>query len=511
MATTLTYVQHLGTLINQTVTLHGWVVSKRSSGKIAFIEFRDGSGFLQCIVDLQRAGETNLELAEKLTMESAVIITGQIVANERQENGLEMLVDDMQLVHLADEYPIARKEHGVDFLINNRHLWLRTKRQWAVLRVRNQVKMSIMQFFYDRGFIQADAPLLTGNACEGTTNLFETDYYEKNKAYLSQSGQLYGEAIAMAHGKIYTFGPTFRAEKSATPRHLSEFWMIEPEMAFYDLEMDMNLIEEFVKHVVNDVAKKCAFELQVLERDMKLFEHINQPFPRITYMEAAQIIKGQKTVNGKTSIAAFEEDLARTHTEIATTKNELSEAEAKIATPGIKKGELNYFKNKIDKLKVRLKKLEEDDAVNIPIWIESAKSFPVGDDFGSAHERAITRLFNCPVFVYKWPAEIKAFYMKRFEDDPDYVKGVDLLAPDGFGEIVGGSEREYDHNTLLAGIKKHNLPEEAFTWYLDLRKFGSVPHAGFGLGFERMVMWLTGVPHIRETIPFPRYYGRLFP
>lgn len=492
------------------VTLRGWVANKRTGGKLAFIILRDGSGFVQCIASLDEVGEEKLEAAKRLTLESSVIISGKVVKDERQIGGYEINVTDLEVVHIAEEYPIAKKEHGVDFLMNKRHLWLRSKKQWAVIRVRSRLKFAIHEFFQSQGFTQTDAPLLTGNACEGTTTLFETEFYDKGAAYLSQSGQLYAEAMAMAHGKVYTFGPTFRAEKSVTPRHLSEFWMIEPEMAYYNLEMDINLIEDFVRYIVNAVYKDCKIELEILERDTTLFKYINNPFPRIAYTDAVKIIKGELDVNGRNAIKTLKKQLAEVEQSLSDKTKELEETQVTLEKGGLKKGKMNYFRAKADKLKGEIRKLH-DKAQEIPQWIDSAINFTPGDDFGSPDEKALTCLFDTPVFVYKWPRAIKAFYMKRYEDDPDYVKGVDLLAPEGFGEIVGGSERETDLNILIEEINKHELPMEAFEWYLDLRRFGSVPHAGFGLGFERVVMWLTGVQHIRETIPFPRYYGRILP
>jgi len=504
------YIKELSKHIGQTVELKGWVANKRSSGKLAFIEMRDGSGYVQCIAELQTLGEEKFAIAKKLTLESSLSITGTVVENERQLGGVELQVSDLNVYQLTPDYPIAKKAHGVDFLMNNRHLWLRSRKQWAVMRVRNRLQYAIHQFFQERGFAQLDPPLLTGNACEGTTTLFETEFYkEGNAAYLSQSGQLYAEAIAMAHGKVYSFGPTFRAERSVTPRHLSEFWMIEPEMAFYDLDMDMDLIEEFVKHIVNAVYADCKTELEILGRDTTLFENINQTFPRITHAEATKIIQGKLEIDGKNAIELFREDLAKVKAEMEEATATVKAIEEQLKQ-SMKKGKRNHLQSKADKLKTKLKKLEAS-AEEIPQWIESCLAFPDGEDFGSPHERAITRVYNVPVMVYRWPADIKSFYMKRYEDDPNFVKGVDLLAPEGFGEIVGGSERETSLQALIDGINHHNLPMEAFEWYLDLRRYGSVPHSGFGLGFERVVMWLTGVQHIRETIPFPRYYGRLFP
>ena len=508
----MTYISDLYQHEGQEVTVKGWLYNKRSSGKVAFLVIRDGSGFAQAIVDIQNVGEESFETVRRLSQESSLSVTGTVVKDERQEGGYELHVTAVEVVaETTQEYPISHKEHGADFLINNRHLWLRSKKQWAVMRIRNRLKYAIHTFFQNRGFIQTDAPILTGNACEGTTQLFATEFYKEGlEAYLSQSGQLYAEATAMAHGKVYTFGPCFRAEKSVTPRHLSEFWMIEPEMAYYDLEMDMELIEDFIKEICNDIASNCKNELEILERDMTLFEKINQPFPRITHDDAAKMIRGEMEENGKNAIALQEEDLAKAQAVLKEQQDALAETEAALEQPGLKKGKRNYFQSKADRLKAEIKNLEEE-VRNIPEWIASAKSFPDREDFGAAHERVLTRLFDCPVMVYKWPAEIKAFYMKRYDDAPDYVKGVDVLAPDGFGEIVGGSERETNYDTLYNAIVHHELPMHEFEWYLDLRRYGSVPHAGFGLGFERMVMWLSGVKHIRETIPFPRYYGRLFP
>ena len=495
----------------KTATLKGWVANKRTGGKLVFIVLRDGSGFAQCIVDLKNVGEELLETAKRLTLESSLEITGTVIKNDRQIGGYELSVRDLKVYQLAEEYPIAKKEHGVDFLMNKRHLWLRSSKQWATLRIRNRTKYAIHTFFQERGFTQTDAPILTGNACEGTTELFATEFYDKDaEAYLTQSGQLYAEATAMALGKVYTFGPCFRAEKSVTPRHLSEFWMIEPEMAFYDLEMDMQLIEEFIKYLVKDVYENCRTELEVLERDTSLFENIDNPFPRMTYADAVAVIRGEKELDGKNALDVMQQDLEEVKAKLQSKNEELAQTETELQQPGLKKGKRNYFTNKANGLKSEIKQLEED-ARNIPQWLESARNFEFGEDFGASDERVLTRLFKTPIMVYKWPAAIKAFYMKRYEDDPDFVKGVDVLAPEGFGEVVGGSEREHDYDTVFAAIKKHDLPLEAFQWYLDLRRYGSVPHSGFGLGFERTVMWLSGAKHIRETIPFPRYYGRLFP
>ena len=329
-------------------------------------------------------------------------------------------------------------------------------------------------------------------------------------AYLSQSGQLYGEAMAMALGKIYTFGPTFRAEKSKTRRHLSEFWMIEPEMAFYDLNDNMELIEQFLHYVLKDVLAHCKAELEIVGRDISMLEKALQPFKRLTYDEAVKIIKSEQTVDGKTTIATLEQDLKDALSQKEAMEAEIEEREAKVKTPGMKKGEVNFNLSKIGKLKSELKEIEED-LRNIPQWIDSAKNFVYGNDFGGSDETVLTRMFEVPVMVFDWPHEVKAFYLKRSPHNPNMARGVDVLAPEGYGEIVGGGERETDEETLRQKIREHQLPMEVFEWYLDLRKYGTVPHSGFGLGLERLIAWVCKLPHVRETIPFPRMYGRLFP
>ncbi len=492
----------------QSVTLQGWITFRRDSKGIVFAGLRDGSGFAQVVVAEDRVSPEAYQTAQSLQLENAVRLHGTVVHNERM-NEMELEVTDLELLHAGAEYPITRKAHGVEFLMDHRHLWLRQPKQWAMMRVRNRLVYAIHRFFQERGFMQLDPPLFTANAVEGTTTLFETDFYGE-PAYLSQSGQLYGEALAMAHGLIYTFGPTFRAEKSKTRRHLSEFWMIEPEMAFYDLDDNMDLIEEFIVFIVRDMLEGCAKELELLERDTTMLEKVSKGFPRLSYDEAVAIIRGEQAVDGRKSLDVLAEDLKAVEEEIAANEKDIAEREAAIAAGGMKKGAVNFNRNKIDQLIARNKELAER-ASNIPQWMESARNFQHGEDFGGSDETVLTRLFDKPVMVYRWPAAIKAFYMKRDPEFPDYVKGVDLLAPEGYGEIVGGAEREDDLDLLLARIKAHDLPQEAFEWYLDLRRYGTVPHAGFGLGLERLVTWLSGTHHIREAIPFPRAYGRLKP
>ncbi|MEA3451191.1 MAG: asparagine--tRNA ligase [Bacteroidota bacterium] len=504
-------ISELSSYYEKEVKLKGWLVNSRSSKGIEFLVLRDGTGFLQCIVDEQSVNDGVYEKAKTLTQESSIELTGKVVKDNRQIGGVELQVSEINIFHLnEEEYPISNKAHGVEFLMNNRHLWLRSKKQWAVMRVRNSIIYAIHNFFQKDGFMQMDAPIFTGNAAEGSTTLFETEFYDR-PAYLSQSGQLYGEAMALAMGKIYTFGPTFRAEKSKTRRHLSEFWMIEPEMAFYNNEMNMDLIERFIKAIVSEVLERSAFELDVLGRDLEILRNtVNNKFPKISYDDAVEILHGKKKINGISSIELLEKDLIKINEDIELVQKDINEREKILQDPKLKKGKRNFVQNKVDTLKNELKDLQEK-ASHIPEWIKSAKNFSYGEDFGGADETVLTRMFSIPVMIFNWPKDIKAFYMKRDNDNDDLVKGVDVLAPEGFGEIVGGSERETDLEILKGRINEHNLSEEVFSWYLDLRKYGSVPHAGFGLGLERFVGWMTNTKHIRETIPFPRMYGRIEP
>jgi asparaginyl-tRNA synthetase len=505
----MTRIQDLAAHVGQAVELKGWNAQKRDSKGLVFMTFRDGTGFCQAVINLEVVGEASFEVAKRLPQESSLAIKGTVICDEKQVGGYEIQVTALTVIAEAEDYPITPKEHGVDFLMDNRHLWLRSRRQWAIMRVRNRIIFAIHEFFQGKGFVQMDAPIFTGNACEGTTNLFETDYYGE-PAYLSQSGQLYGEAMAMAQGLIYTFGPTFRAEKSKTRRHLSEFWMIEPEMAFYDLKMDMDLIEQFVQSVVGAVLSSCAEELKVLERDTKFLEKVQLPFIRMKYEDAVSVILGEKEVNGRTSFVMLDEEKAKLVDEQKAVEQDIAEREAKIKSGELKKGEINFNQSKVDKLKGQLTDIAERQQA-VEQWISSAKNFKRGDDFGGSDETVLTKMFGQPVMVYNWPQAVKAFYMKEDEEDKGYAKGVDLLAPEGYGEVVGGGERETDIERLKCKIIEHELPMSAFEWYLDLRKFGNVPHSGFGLGLERLVAWICGLQHIRETIPFPRSYGRLLP
>ncbi|MCB9904242.1 MAG: asparagine--tRNA ligase [Planctomycetes bacterium] len=430
---TITTIERLSQHVGETVTLRGWVHNKSSKGKLHFIQLRDGTGYCQCVAFVKNVDPQLFEQLGSVGQESSVILTGEVKADERAPGGYEIGVSGGEVLQSVDGYPITPKEHGVDFLISQRHLWLRSKKQWAVMRIRHRVMMSLRQFFDEQGFLCVDSPMFTPNACEGTSTLFEVPYFDRS-AYLTQSGQLYAEASAMAFGKVYTFGPTFRAEKSKTRRHLTEFWMLEPEVAFANLEDVMQLAEDMLCRVVRDVLEHCKPELEALERDLSKLEAIQAPFPRITYAEASKIL---------------------------------------LAHPD--------------------------------------SEFVEGDDFGAPDETILSEMHDRPLMITHYPAEVKAFYMKRDAEDPSKCLCVDVIGPEGVGEIIGGSQREEDLDELLARIRAHELPEEAFQWYLDLRRYGSVPHAGFGLGLERTVGWICGVEHVRECIPYPRTMYRIEP
>lgn len=425
------YIKDLKNNVGKEVKLKGWVYNTRGSKKIKFLILRDGTGLLQCVLFKGEVDEKYFEDFDNLTQETSVIITGNVRKEDRAPGGFELGLTSFEVIYKSKDYPITPKEHGVNFLMENRHLWLRSKKQHAIMRVRARIIKAMRDFLDDRGFVGLESPILTPSACEGTSTLFKCDYFGE-EAFLSQSGQLYAEATAMAHGKVYTFGPTFRAEKSKTRRHLTEFWMLEPEMAYYDLDMNMDLIEKFVEYVVQTTAKDCKNELETLERDVSKLENVKAPFPRISYKEAADILEK-----------------------------------------------------------------ECDDFVR-------------GGDFGAGHETIISSKYDRPVFIYDFPKEIKAFYFKKSKD-PKYVRGCDLIAPEGVGEIVGGGQREEDFDTLMKAINDHKLNPDDYYWYLDLRKYGSVIHSGFGIGIERTVSWICGVPHVRETIPFPRTINTLRP
>jgi asparaginyl-tRNA synthetase len=494
-------IEHLHQHVGETVTLRGWLYNKRESKSLAFLVLRDGSGLAQCVVDADSVSKAEWDAAVTASQETAFEVTGVVRADDRQVGGYELQVNRLEVIAGSEEYPITPKSHGVEFLMNHRHLWLRSRRQWAIMRVRNRIIMAIHGFFQDRGFVQMDAPILTGNAVEGTSTLFEIDYFGE-PAYLTQSGQLHGEAMAFAMGKIYTFGPTFRAEKSKTRRHLTEFWMIEPEMAFYDLDMNMDLAEEMLIHIVSAVLAGCEEEFEIIGRDVEPLRRCVSPFPRISYSEAVDLLRSAETAKMiDDKIASHEVELEALQTEMD--KNRKAYGQAKKAV-----------KRRLDareiEINARVEEIEEA-LRNLPDWKESAAAFEWGGDFGGSDETVITWHFDRPIIVHRYPAEVKAFYMKRDPSDDRIALGMDVLAPEGFGEIIGGGERATDLEFLRRQVESHGLPESAFDWYFDLRKYGSVPHAGFGLGLERTVAWICGLHHVRETIPFPRLLGRLHP
>ena len=485
------------------VTLKGWCYNKRGSGGIYFLMLRDGTGIVQCIVKEDAVDGPSWKAAGDANQEDAFVVEGTVSEDDRAPGGVEVQAERVERVSAVEgQYPITPKEHGPAFLQEHRHLWLRSERQWAAMRVRNRIQQAIHGFFQERGFIQCDAPILTGNAVEGTSTLFELDYFEDETAYLTQSGQLYGEAMAMAHGKIYTFGPTFRAEKSSTRRHLTEFWMIEPEMAYFDFEMNVELAEDFVAHVVQTVLAECPKELDALDRDTAALEQVRTPFPRLSYTEAVELLKSEETTD------LFDARLQDLQDEQQNLEEEQAENEER--RPQAKKGEKRRIDAREIEINERLDEIEKELRY-LPDWRDSAQHFEWGDDFGGSDETVLTWHFDRPVVVHRFPADIKAFYMKRDPDDDRLALGMDILAPEGYGEIVGGGERATDLDFLKNQIEKHGLPQEVFEWYLDLRRYGSVPHAGFGLGLERTVAWLCGLDHVRETIPFPRMLGRLHP
>lgn len=495
------YIGSLSTFEGKQVTLRGWLYNRRSSKSLQFLEFRDGTGICQCVVSKKEVSEEVWSSASELTQESSLILSGFVVRDDRSEGGYEIHVSDLKPVQITKEYPITPKEHGIEFLMENRHLWLRSRRQWATMRVRNRIIHAIHGFFQNRGFIQMDAPIFTGNAAEGTTTLFETDYFDET-AYLTQSGQLYAEAMAMAHGRVYTFGPTFRAEKSKTRRHLTEFWMAEPEMAYYDLEMTIDLAEALIQSIIREILNSCRVELNILDRDPSALEKCIAPFERISYSEAVDRLRSDDTVQ---LLEQMREERIHEQENLSQEKKDLSGEYG-----SAKKWRKVQIDQRLREIGKRLDQIEED-LRNIPEWKASAAGFEWGSDFGGSDETILTLQANAPLIVHRYPAEVKAFYMKRDPQETKLSLAMDLLAPEGYGEIIGGSQREENENELLKRLKEHQLSEETFKWYLDLRRYGSVPHSGFGLGIERTVAWICGSKHVRETIPFPRMPGRLTP
>ncbi|MEM7333734.1 MAG: asparagine--tRNA ligase [Chloroflexota bacterium] len=439
-------IQNIAQYVGQKVTIKGWLYASTRKGKLMFIRLRDGTGMVQGVAFRPEVGDELFELLKRTGQESSLIVTGEVRENERAPGlpkGFEVGVETVDIVQSAEEYPITPKDHGVEFLMDHRHLWLRSSRQWAIMRVRTTIKRAIIDFLDQNGFVNIDTPIITPSAAEGTSNLFEVDFFEE-KAYLAQTGQLYNEANIMAFGKVYCFGPTFRAEKSKTRRHLAEFWMVEPEMAFFDLDDLIDFEEQFVTYIVQTTLKERRAELEFLGRDLAPLENVRGSFPRISYDEAIE---------------------------------------------------------RIHKIREETDDPELQDLLKIE-W---------GDDFGSPHETELTKQFDKPVFVYGYPTQVKAFYMEPWPDRPEVCKSVDLLAPEGYGEVIGGSERMSNPELLIQAIENHELPLENYSWYIDLRKYGSVPHSGFGLGLERTVAWICGIDHIRQTSPFPRTLNRKTP
>ncbi len=441
------YIEDLSKYVNSDVILRGWVANKTEKGKLVFIQLRDGTGTVQCVTFKGNVSEEVFANAKQLTQESSVKITGSVRPDERAPSGFEVDVKEIEIYHISTDYPITPKDHGDAFLMEHRHLWLRSSRQHAIMRIRASVIKAIKDYFDNNGFKQMDSPMLTPSACEGTSTLFETKYFDMGTAYLSQSGQLYAEATAMALGRVYTFGPAFRAELSKTRKHLTEFWMVEPEMAFFDLNDDMDLAEDLVVYIVEYVLNNNRKELEILERDITKLEAIKRPFYRLSYDEAVKWLQDNNIP----------------------------------------------LKKKVDGQEVEI----------LP--------FPWGEDFGTPQEEAIMEQFDKPCIIHRYPSEVKAFYMKRDPENENVVLAMDMLAPEKGGEIIGGSQREDNEDLLLGRIRHENLPEDDYQWYLDLRRFGSVPHSGFGMGVERMVKWITGASHIREVIPFPRMIYRIYP
>ena len=491
----------LSAFVGKHVILKGWLQNKRGAKGLLFLVLRDGTGIAQCVVSQRDIDEASWITASDATQESALEVGGKVVRDERQVGGVELRITSVLLIGGADGYPITPKAHGVEFLMDRRHLWLRSRRQWAIMRIRNRVIMSIHQFFQERGFLQMDAPILTESAVEGTSTLFEIDYFGRS-AYLTQSGQLHGEVMAMAFGKIYTFGPTFRAEQSKTRRHLTEFWMIEPEMAFFDLAMNMELAEDFIVRIASDAVRDCREELDVLSRDIAPLERIRKPFPRLTYTEAVELLRSEAT----------RELLERRTEELGEERAGLMDgrAQQKKAYGGAKEWKRRRMDARAIVINQRLGEIKEE-LRNIPGWRRSAQEFAWGDDFGGSDETLLTWHFDRPIIIHRYPAPVKAFYMKRDPEDDRLALGMDVLAPEGYGEVVGGGERATDLGFLERQVDEHGLPREAFEWYFDLRRYGSAPHSGFGLGLERTVSWICHLDHIREAIPFPRLLGRLSP
>lgn len=487
--------------VGQTVTLSGWLYNSRFTGKLGFLIVRDGTGLCQCVVEKKDA--ELFETARRLGQESSLEVVGVVRADSRAIGGYELTLTGLRVVQNVSGYPITPKAHGIDFLMKYRHLWFRSRRQWAILRVRATLVDAIRRYLNDNGFVLIDTPIFTPSAAEGAQTLFAVEYYGE-PVYLTQTGQLYVEAAMMAHRKVYCFGPTFRAEKSKTRRHLTEFWMVEPEIAYADLDEVMGVAEDFVCHIVQTVLHERRAELELLGRDLSRLENVCKPFARLSYAEVAELLRGPRVRELLT------DDLRRTEARIAELRREISTKEAERDAPGTPKSRADRLAQEVITAREELADCEED-LRNIPQHLELAANFTWGEDLGGSDETIISRLHDRPVFVTHYPRQCKAFYMKRNAADPRLVNNFDLLAPEGYGEIIGGSQREDDYDALVQRIEEEHLPRSAYEWYLDLRRFGTVPHGGFGLGVERTLAWICGLKHIRETIPFPRMMGRVHP
>jgi asparaginyl-tRNA synthetase len=499
LATIATIGQHEG----QTVTLRGWLYNLRASGKLLFPIFRDGTGTIQGIVPKAAVPEEVFETLKNLTLESSLTVTGKVRADSRAPSGYELDVEDVKVLQRVPEetpFPITLKEHGVDFLMEHRHLWLRTPRQSAILRVRATIMRAAAEYFDINGFIRTDPPILTPNACEGTSELFEMDYFDDDKAYLTQSGQLYVEATALALGKVYSFGPTFRAEKSKTRRHLTEFWMVEPEVAFLELDGLLDLAEAYITHIVTTVLAHHRADLKVIGKDITKLEAVIAPDASSSNLSSFAEGGGPASGAGKdaSSSGVSKDASSRPEPKAEWRDPRISPEAPQTSTPTNRFPRLSY-----DEAHAMLEKAFAEGKIETP--------HKYGDDFGSPDETYISSQFSKPVMIHRYPAAIKAFYMQPDPTDPTKALCVDVLAPEGYGEIIGGSQRVDSYDLLKSRIEEHHLPLDAFQWYLDLRKYGSVPHAGFGMGIERVVAWICGLDHVRETIPFARTLNRIYP
>ena len=502
METSKTTIDQLDEHVGQSVTLQGWVYKTRASGKIAFIILRDGTGLCQCVLEKNDQTEPFFDDLKKLGQESSLEVTGRVSQEDRATGGYELKITGANIVQAASDYPITPKPHGVEFLMKHRHLWFRSQRQWHILKIRATIVNQIRRYFNDNGYVLIDTPLFAPAAGEGSQTLFPVDYFGE-QVFLAQTGQLYLEAACMSHRKVYCFGPTFRAEKSKTRRHLTEFWMVEPEIAFASLADVIDLAEDFICSIISRVLVDNLADLAAIGRDIDELRAVQKPFYRITYSEAVELLKGPKAVE------LLQNDLKEKSARVEALNQEIEELEATAKGRG-KQWQKDKASAQAIESREERSELEEQIA-NIPHHRELAANFEWGSDLGGSDETIISRLHDRPVAVTHYPKKVKAFYMRADRTDPRVVECVDILAPQGFGEIVGGSAREEDFDRLLGRIQEEGLPQKDYEWYLDLRRYGSVPHGGFGLGVERTVAWICNLKHIRETIPYPRMMGKFYP